>query len=361
MTSLFRTDISLTLTLVFIGLALPVTHAQEQTGAPKTIVLFDGRNLDSWLEFDNVEASFNRASFGDIAKLQGFVVKILNPADPISQFLSDLLAEAVKNELATVNYDDEAAVRTLQTNLTRELNRIITNETVYNAERFRGIILREESQKLLTTNPVGHNLARLNKLLIEDAYDEINNAKIPGWVVKDGAIESTGAERGVLYTKIDLEGRFRITFEVKHAPGRAASVLLFCTRPGENERPLDALAGIQFQVPRGHHWDYRPGKNNDGGPNRGGLFARNVEEGNKFTGNEWARVEILADATKGTARMAVAQPIGNKAVEILTFNDPTAAKAGPFGLQVHHFGTFDWYRNITVELNPEVDDLISTQ
>jgi hypothetical protein len=347
--------------MLLVGAALSAIQATEQAAAPKTIILFDGTSLDGWIDFSNVDASLNRASFGDLVRFKAFSEKILNPADPVSRFLNGLLSETIKHELATINHDEEAAVRTLQNNLARELNRIITSETAYDAERFRGIALREETKKLLEANPVKYDLARLNKLLIEDAYDEIVNAKMPGWVVEDEVIASTGAERGVLYTKMDFEGRFRIMFDVRHAPGRAASVLLFCIRPEEGERPLDALAGIQFQVPRGHHWDYRPGKNNDGGARHGGLFVRNVEEGNRFSGNDWARVEILADATKGTARMAVAQPIGSKAVEILTFNDPTAARVGPFGLQVHHSPTFDWYRNITVELNPEVDDLITTR
>lgn len=57
--------------------------------------------------------------------------------------------------------------------------------------------------------------------------------------------------------------------------------------------------------------------------------------------------------------MAVAQPIGSKAVEILTFEDPTAAKTGPFGLQMHNAHLLDEYRNITIELNPAVNELIT--
>jgi hypothetical protein len=40
-------------------------------------------------------------------------------------------------------------------------------------------------------------------------------------------------------------------------------------------------------------------------------------------------VEILVDATKGTARMAVAQPVDAQAVEVLDFNVPEAGKTGP--------------------------------
>jgi hypothetical protein len=45
----------------------------------------------------------------------------------------------------------------------------------------------------------------------------------------------------------------------------------------------------------------------------------------RFEAREWSRVEILADATAGTARMAVAQPPdNNKAIEVLAFKDPAA-------------------------------------
>jgi hypothetical protein len=75
--------------------------------------------------------------------------------------------------------------------------------------------------------------------------------------------------------------------------------------------------------------------------------------------HEWSRIEILADASAGTARMAVAQPIGSKAVEVLDFKDPTAGKIGPIALQMHNAGLFDEYKDITIEVNPKVDELIT--
>lgn len=98
-----------------------------------------------------------------------------------------------------------------------------------------------------------------------------NKATLPsavpaGWIVKDGAMASTGSGRGVIYTVNDYV-RFRLMFTMRHvsgSPDHQACVLIFRTRPKPDEKPLDALGGIQFQVPRGGHWDYRPGKNTDG-------------------------------------------------------------------------------------------------
>src|SRR5262249_1808837 len=86
------------------------------------------------------------------------------------------------------------------------------------------------------------------------------------WVVKDGAMASTGGGRGVIYTQGDYE-KFRLLFTMRHVSGEKdhrACVLIFCARPQAGEKPLDALAGIQFQPPNGGHWDYRQGHNNAG-------------------------------------------------------------------------------------------------
>ena len=177
------------------------------------------------------------------------------------------------------------------------------------------------------------------------------------WVVKDGAMASTGAGRGVIYTKDDYS-RYRLLFTIRHVSGKPdhqACVLIFCARPKDGEKPLDALAGIQFQPPNGGHWDYRKGHNNSGK----GLFQRDKKP--DFDPHEWSRVELLVDAEKGTARMAVAQPVGSKAIEVTTFTDPTAGKVGPIAWQMHNKGLFDEYKDVEIESNPTVDELITIE
>ena len=77
--------------------------------------------------------------------------------------------------------------------------------------------------------------------------------------------------------------------------------------------------------------------------------------------HEWSRVEILADAATGTARMAVAQPPGTKAIEVLDFKDATAGKAGPLAWQMHNAGLLDQYKDGTIEPDPKIDDLITVK
>jgi hypothetical protein len=177
------------------------------------------------------------------------------------------------------------------------------------------------------------------------------------WVVKDGAMASTGAGRGMIYTAEDY-GRFRLLFTMRHLKSKDehhACVLIFCERPAEGAKPRDALGGIQFQVPLGGHWDYRPGHNNDGKK----LFTRVLKP--DFDPHEWSRVEILADAANGTARMAVAQPVGAKAVEVLRFNDPTAGRVGPIAWQMHNATLLDEFKDVEIEVDPQVDELITTK
>lgn len=170
-----------------------------------------------------------------------------------------------------------------------------------------------------------------------------------GWTVKDGVMASTGAGRGVLYTARDFS-RFRLMFTMRHvsgSPDHQACVLIFCTRPAPDEKPLDALGGIQFQVPKGGHWDYRPGRNDAGGAEFTSITKTH------FDPHAWSRVEILADATTGTARMAVAQPPEAPGVEVLNFQDPTAGRAGPIAWQMHNAGLFDEYKDVMMELDPK--------
>ena len=175
------------------------------------------------------------------------------------------------------------------------------------------------------------------------------------WTVKDGAMASTGAGRGVIYTTNQYTN-YRLIFSMRHVSGQPdhqACVLIFCARPAEGQKALDALAGIQFQVPNGGHWDYRSGHNNSGGAEFKSLPHT------KFDPHEWSRVEILVNAKAGTARMAVAQPLGSKAVEVLDFDEPTAGKEGPVAWQMHNRGLFDEYKDITIEVEPAEDALIT--
>ena len=176
------------------------------------------------------------------------------------------------------------------------------------------------------------------------------------WSVKDGAMASLGEGRGVLHTENEYRN-YRLIFQMRHISGQPdhqACVLIFCMAP-TNGTALDALGGIQFQPPNGGGWDYRPGKNNNGR----GLFTRLPHP--KFDPHDWSQVEILVNADTGTARMAVAQPVGTKAYEVLDFKDATAGKRGPIAWQMHNKDLFDEYKDVRIEENPSENRLVTVE
>jgi hypothetical protein len=317
-----------------------------------TAKLFDGKTLRGWIQIENSETSF---SGSDITNLSALARSIAATQNGLAAFVNSELDDAFRTNLSGFAASNETDDKAIRSALAKALSKIISGPLIYDKSRFHGIHLQPATKKLLHRNPQGRELVELNRMLLVDAFPGELAAVTAGWQLKDGAMASTGAGRGVICTARDY-GRFRLTFSMRHVsgnPDHQACVLIFCTRPSPGEIPLDALGGIQFQVPRGGHWDYRPGHNNAGGDE----FTTVTKPA--FDPHEWSRVEIVADASTGTARMAVAQPIGSKAVEVLAFHDPSAGKVGPIALQMHNAGLFDEYKDIAIEENPSNLDLIT--
>jgi Domain of Unknown Function (DUF1080) len=319
----------------------------------KIISLFDGKTLDGWIQ---EPAGPTSLSGGDITDYAALAKKLQDTSNPVSVALFARLDDAGRSSLTQLDTADAAALKAAKSALVKSLNKIVSGPTVYDAAAFKAVQLRPETEQLRQQNPEGKKLLRLNRVLLEDAYPtELAKSPSSSWIVKDGAMASTGAGRGIIYTKDDYT-KYRLMFTMRHVSGQPdhqPCFLIFCTRPVEGEKPLDALGGIQFQVPNGGHWDYRPGQN------KAGLgFTNPVKP--KFDNKQWSRVEILVDATKGTARMAVAQPVDAQAVEVLDFNVPEAGKTGPIAWQMHNAGLFDEYKDVTIEIDPKDDVLVTT-
>ncbi len=342
------------LELTGITLAGSVAAVANTEEGPPASSLFDGKTLDGWIQIENSATSL---ASGGITDPASFAAKLTAGTDAISEYLRGRLQSSVKSDLAAYS-TSSANAKAVISALVKDLNQVISGPPIYDKARFSSTLLRPETVQLLKQNPGSQQLARLNKVLLEDAYPaELARSYLAGWTVKDGAMASTGSGRGVIYTAKDYS-RYRLMFTMRHIsgdPDHQACVLIFCTRPQAGEKPLDALGGIQFQVPNGGHWDYRPGMNNNGGQEFIPVTKTH------FDVHEWSRVEILADATTGTARMAVAQPPGAKAIEVLDFKEATAGKAGPVAWQMHNAGLLDEYKDVTIEPDPKVDDLITVR
>lgn len=311
--------------------------------------IFDGKTLNGWIQEPVAPTTLVRE---DVLDQAGFIRLLNERADPVSAFLNENLDSAGRAGLAAAVSGNTNPRQTLSPIL-KSINLLLKSDDFYNPVRFGGVSLRPQTRQLLLKKPREYELARLNRLLIEDAYPkELAKSPETSWMVKDGSLVSTGAGRGVIYTEKDFEN-YRLVFQVRQKSGNHyAGVLLFCQRPPVGQPGLDALGGIQFAVPSGGHWDYRPGFNRSGDHFRRPFRIR-------FDEKEWAQVEILVNAKSGTARMAVAQPVGTRSLELLYFKDPAAGKSGPIALQMHNALLFDEYRDIRIEINPKEEKLIT--
>ena len=326
---------------------------QHKGGGRSTSSLFDGKTLNGWIDVENNATNLSSGSILDPA---AFAAKLAHGEDPMAVLLRGEFDSALKSGLSAYP-TSSVNVAVLLSAMVKQINQILAGPAIFTAGRFREIALRPETEALLRQYPRGARLARLNKMLLEDSFPlDIVKTEVEGWIVKDGMMASTGAGRGIIYTAQDYF-RYRLLYCVRHVsghPDHQAGVLFFCQRPEPEEMPLDALGGIQFQLPMGSYWDYRPGNNNSGS-----QFFETVNK-SQFDRHAWSQVELLVDAGKGTAQLAVAQPPGNKAVELARFSDPTAGKRGPIAWQMHNSGLFDEYKDISIELNPEEHVLLTT-
>jgi hypothetical protein len=322
--------------------------------------LFNGKNLAGWIQSPTAPLNFSAADITDAAAL---AKKISMRADAISTMLGGQLDEPGETALAAYSSEgeDPKVMKDATAALVRALNRMVSNPALYTEACLAGVKVRPDMDVQRRRDLQGQELLRSNRVLLEEAFpQEIAASPSSCWVVKDGVMASTGAGRGVIYTQRDFTN-FRLIFTMRHVSAAKPTqehqpcFLVFCTRPEPGERGLDALGGIQFQTPNGGHWDYRPGHNN------AGTAFTNPRPRTKFDSHEWHQVEILVNAKDGTARMAVAQPVGTRAIENLDFKDPEAGKTGPIAWQMHNAGLFDEYKDVRIEVNPKEDQLITTE
>ncbi len=120
-------------------------------------------------------------ALGEIVRFESFTLKLKHAADPVSQFLRGELDSKVRGWVDdyTGGFD-----KFLQKKLTEEMNRIVTEVTIYDPVRFAGVTLSQRTRDLIAVNPEGAGLINLNRALLENAYpDEIPQKAV---LVQDG-------------------------------------------------------------------------------------------------------------------------------------------------------------------------------
>jgi len=116
-------------------------------------------------------------SAGEVKNWPSFVKRLNEHSDAVSALLWQRLSSPDQNALK--NFQPSGpGVKPAQDAVIKVLNKVIAEPSIYEETRFQGISLRPETSALMKQSPTGPSLARLNRLLLEDAYP-MDLARIP--------------------------------------------------------------------------------------------------------------------------------------------------------------------------------------
>ncbi|MGD0261960.1 MAG: MFS transporter [Verrucomicrobiota bacterium] len=119
--------------------------------------------IGKWIE---VRTSFTGSDFKDVSSL---AAKLRDKAYPLSAYLASNLSDATLQTLAYYKQGlaSDAAARTA---ISQDLTSLILKTNIYSPERFAGVTLQDTTKQLLAQKEKGRDEARLNRLLLADAY-----------------------------------------------------------------------------------------------------------------------------------------------------------------------------------------------
>ena len=122
-----------------------------------------GRISGYW---DRGSSPFSEEEIRDLSKL---VDRLRHQSDPVSGFVWRQLL--TPEQLLLADYQPSASnSRQAQDMVVKALNRIMEEPSIYQPDRFKGILLSPETASLMQQSEPEANPVRLNRLLIEDAY-----------------------------------------------------------------------------------------------------------------------------------------------------------------------------------------------
>jgi hypothetical protein len=104
----------------------------------------------------------------DFSEISALAQKLQIKADQVSKFLWEKFKKKTQNTLTVKNpvAEDQRLA------LVQELNDVILGTSIYDEQRFVGVSLRGETSALRDKHPIGDDLFRLNRMLLEDAYSQ---------------------------------------------------------------------------------------------------------------------------------------------------------------------------------------------
>jgi hypothetical protein len=142
-----------------------------------------------------LHAGYSTLTVQEIASPPALVQKLEQKKDTVSIFVMGKFEEAARDaarkQLATGSQKlNEAFVQSNlvaqlndQSFLVQQLNTVVQGESIFEKERFQNVALRPQTSSLIAQKLQGDELARLNRLLLEDAYplDIVRNPVPRDW------------------------------------------------------------------------------------------------------------------------------------------------------------------------------------
>ena len=105
----------------------------------------------------------------DFKNPAGFAIKLRNANDSLSKYIREQLPDATQQLLDAYN-ESTPLSDSLQKLLVDGLNQLLLKKNLYTVDRFLQVRLSDETKELIESNPENDDFIRLNRLLLQDAY-----------------------------------------------------------------------------------------------------------------------------------------------------------------------------------------------
>jgi hypothetical protein len=116
-------------------------------------------------------------SVGEVKNWPRFAKRLSDHSDAVSALLWQRFSSQDQNTLKNFPASGPG-LKPAQDAVIKVLNKVVAEPSIYDETRFQGISVRPETTALMKQSPTGPSLARLNRLLLEDAYP-LDLSRIP--------------------------------------------------------------------------------------------------------------------------------------------------------------------------------------
>jgi hypothetical protein len=141
----------------------------KTSGDYKEMMDLAGIKKTTAYEFIN-HTSLPQFTADDLIDITRLATKLKEQTDPVSTYVRGYLKPGTRQALK--EYDGGEPIELLRDALVKELNRLIKEPNLYQAERFRQVQQSDETRDLIDQHGLHTDLFRLNRMLLEDAYPQ---------------------------------------------------------------------------------------------------------------------------------------------------------------------------------------------